>query len=188
MLFCEGIVLLNGCMCLSWYFTPANPFLSVHSERLCTNQSILVYRLTSRVGVLRILCSGKFRQMSVREEQILIISKSMAIGQVHIFHVTDYCNSRKQEQGTMMDLAVVVALSRVTALGLEAWLAFNAYTIYLVQWRRLIILAPGSRKMGGSQVQAQPQLYSESEDFLGYMRPRVCDHKEKISVASSLTS
>lgn len=54
------------------------------------------------------------------------------IGRIHIFHVTDYCNSRKQEQGTMMDLAVVVALSRVTALGLEAWLAFNAYTIYLV--------------------------------------------------------
>lgn len=58
----------------------------------------------------------------------------------------------------MMDLAVVMALSCVTALGLEAWLAFNACTIYLVQWRRLIILAPGSREMGGSQVQAQPQL------------------------------
>lgn len=42
--------------------------------------------------------------------------------------------------------------------------------------------------MGGSQVQAQPQLYSESEDFLGYMRPCVCDHEEKISMASSPTS
>lgn len=80
-------------MCLSWYFTTFNPFPSAYSERLCTHQSILVYghRLTSRSGVLRILCNGKFRQMNVREEQILIISKSMTIGQIHIFHVTDFC-------------------------------------------------------------------------------------------------